>query len=232
MHGTVRVVFAVLAVVTSARIGLAKCDPTVDPDRADIANARAAVAAACDCARVATHDIYLRCAIDVANGALVNKACAGAVKRCESKSTCGKSGFVACCRTRKSGTTSCTRKRSADRCVAPRGGGACVGSFPSCCDACTSSGCATSSTTATTTTTSTTTITAPACGTFGAPCGSCGDGQCMHRCDSGDVLGCVGHGTGVSCHATADCPPGTTCAAVVVPSDCLNARAVCATPCP
>ena len=231
MHGTVRVVFAVLALVTGARVGLAKCDPSVDPDRADVANARAAVAAACDCARVATDDIYVRCAIDVASRTLVNKACAGAVKHCESKSTCGRPGFVACCRTRKSGTTSCTLKRSADRCVAPKGGGACVGSFPSCCDACTSSDCATS-TTSTTTTTSTPPITAPACSTFNAPCGSGGNCVCTHRCDRGDVLQCVGPGTGDACLTTADCPLGMTCAAVVVPSDCLNARAFCVTPCP
>ena len=133
MHGTVRVVFAVVALMTSARVGLAKCDPSVEPDRADIATARAAVAAACDCAGVATHGAYVRCAVDEANAALVNKGCAGAVKRCASRSTCGKPGFVACCRTRKTGTTSCSLKRSADRCVAPTGGSACVGGV--CCPA-------------------------------------------------------------------------------------------------
>jgi hypothetical protein len=56
---------------------------------------------------------------------------------------------------------------------------------------------------------------------------------CTNRCDRGDVLQCVGPGTGDACRTTADCPPGMTCgAAVVVPSDCLNARAFCVTPCP
>ena len=62
MRGTVRVVFTVLALVTGARVALAKCDPSVDPDRADIANARAAVAADCDCSLATKHRAYMGCA--------------------------------------------------------------------------------------------------------------------------------------------------------------------------
>jgi hypothetical protein len=63
-------------------------------------------------------------------------------KRCAARSTCGKPGFVTCCRTSAGGVTRCSTKRDAERCVAPAGGSACVGSVSSCCDACTDGGCA------------------------------------------------------------------------------------------
>src|SRR5206468_23801 len=79
-----------------------------------------------------------------------------------------------CCRTDSDGDTSCSIKSSASACNPPRGGSACVGSVPSCCDACGPSGCAggggTTTTTgaATTTTGAATTTTGAATTTTGA----------------------------------------------------------------
>jgi hypothetical protein len=42
-------VLVLALLVAMASPGLAKCDPASDPDKSDIANARAAVAANCDC---------------------------------------------------------------------------------------------------------------------------------------------------------------------------------------
>ncbi len=119
---------------------------SVEPD-ARCSNARAAVATVCDCEGAAAHRDYVRCAADQAAATLGNKGCTGVVKRCASKSTCGKPGYVACCRTRRSGQTSCALKRTAARCVAPNGGRACVGAVPSCCDACVAGGCSATTTT-------------------------------------------------------------------------------------
>jgi hypothetical protein len=182
MYITLRVVLAFLPLLASARIGLARCDPSVDPDKSDIAHARAAVAANCDCATASTHGAFVDCAADHAATVLANKRCAGFVRRCASRSICGKPGFVTCCRINSRGKTRCARKRDATKCVAPRGGSACVGSFPSCCDACVDGGCAT-----TTTTTSTTTSTTA--DPF-RPCGPDATGTCGGICSGGVDL-CV-----------------------------------------
>src|SRR5262245_21169333 len=94
----------------------ARCDPTTDPDRSDIAQARAAVAAHCDCGTL-THAAYVRCADTQAQLALANPSCAKAVKRCASKSTCGRPGFVTCCRTTSAGRTSCSIKSGSAKCT-------------------------------------------------------------------------------------------------------------------
>src|SRR5439155_13542474 len=70
------------------------------------------------------------------------KRCKGAVKACAARSTCGKPGFVNCCRTTAKGTTKCSTKSSAALCKPAKHGLACVGQRPSCCDACVSGGCA------------------------------------------------------------------------------------------
>src|SRR5581483_10386355 len=123
-----------LSARSSAR---AACDPSVDPDKSDVANAREAVTANCNCSTATSHGAYARCAAGQANALLANASCASAVKKCAAKSTCGRPGFVTCCRTNRRGKTTCSTKREATRCVAPRGGTACVGTFASCCDACT-----------------------------------------------------------------------------------------------
>ena len=51
MRIAARIVVPAFALVpVSAAPGRAKCDPTTDPDKTDIANARAAVVANCYCA--------------------------------------------------------------------------------------------------------------------------------------------------------------------------------------
>src|SRR5262249_16976108 len=131
-----------LVALTGQRVD-AKCDPT-GADAADVAAARAAVAANCDCAGAANHGTFVSCAADQAGKTLANNSCKGVVVKCAARSTCGKPGFVTCCRTKASGVTKCSTKSSADRCKPQKGGTSCVGTFASCCDACTSSGCATS----------------------------------------------------------------------------------------
>src|SRR4029453_12499242 len=101
-------------------------------DQSDVANARAAVAANCDCASAASRSEYVRCATQQAEATLVNRGCRGRVKKCASKSTCGKPGSVTCCRT-KDGVTKCKTARSAASCEAK---GGTVGTCASCCDAC------------------------------------------------------------------------------------------------
>jgi len=121
----------------------AKCDPT-GADAADFAAARKAVADNCDCTGAANHGTFVSCAADQANKTLMNKSCRGQVVKCAARSTCGKPGFVTCCRTKASGATKCSTKSSGERCKAPKGGTACVSTFASCCDACTTGGCAAS----------------------------------------------------------------------------------------
>ena len=121
-----------LAVLVCPVPGYATCDPTADPDKSDIANARAAVAANCDCAGATSHGAYVSCAAQQANTVLVNKSCAGSVKKCASHSTCGKPGTVTCCLTTTKGTK-CKVKKDAAHCTAKQGT---VGTCASCCDAC------------------------------------------------------------------------------------------------
>jgi hypothetical protein len=57
----VSTVLPLLMVLLRASGAAASCDPSTDPDRADIANAGAAVAAACNCSSLSHRD-YVRCA--------------------------------------------------------------------------------------------------------------------------------------------------------------------------
>src|SRR5215470_18083900 len=94
-----RLVLAALgALLISTGPGQAACDPSTDPDKSDIANARAAVAANCDCIGTTGHGAYVTCAAQQAEAVLVNKTCRHAVTKCASRSTCGKPGFVTCLR--------------------------------------------------------------------------------------------------------------------------------------
>jgi hypothetical protein len=134
-------VFAVSLLVSSAPSYAGRCDPT-GADAGDIAAAREAIAANCDCATAENHGAYVSCVAAQVKATVGNPSCRGGLKKCAARSTCGKPGFVTCCRTKASGRTKCSTKSSADRCTAPRGGSACVGNFASCCDACTDGGCA------------------------------------------------------------------------------------------
>jgi hypothetical protein len=235
------VLAVLLAVVMGAPPAHAKCDPSTDPDKTDVADARAAIAVNCDCAGATSHGAYVSCAVQQVNLTLVNKSCKGAVKRCAAHSICGKpAGAVTCCVTKANGT-SCKIKRDAAHCKAPNGGTACVGSYASCCDACGSTGCAVTSTTTTSspttiTTTTTTTSTCPVataayCG--GANCGLGGMGSCapealcpqgMICTTSGMACGCAGPAipcgdprlSGLTCNFCkwGTCPPGMTCGGV------------------
>jgi hypothetical protein len=123
---------------------------------------RARIAARCDCTGL-DHGAYVKCAVRVVNGDVkagtLPKSCRGAVKRCAAKSTCGRSGFVACCRTTAKGVRKCSIKKGARGCKAPKGGSFCVGLQTSCCDPCSGPSCAAMS--APTTTPATTTTTRP-----------------------------------------------------------------------
>ena len=97
------------------------------------------------CATAKNHGQYVSCIAHQAKAdTTLPNECRGAVVKCAAKSTCGKSGFVTCCRTKADGTTKCSTKKGASACTAPKGGHACVGlpTHPSCCDACTATGCA------------------------------------------------------------------------------------------
>jgi sugar lactone lactonase YvrE len=120
--------------------------PAACPDAAATAAIEAAIEAACDCAGSPHHGTYVRCATHVARTAVKNgtlsKQCKGAVIDCAARSTCGKPGFVTCCRTTTKGKTTCSIKSNAAHCKTTRHTTACVGQRPSCCDACPSGGCA------------------------------------------------------------------------------------------
>jgi hypothetical protein len=134
-----------------ANPGLARAGCGDNPGDAEaVTAARAAIDATCTCSTesppAVNHGQYVKCAVGVVNQRAGDDQlptyCKGAVKRCAARSTCGKPGFVTCCRTSESGKTKCSTKSDADRCVAPAGGSACAGAFTSCCDACTDGGCA------------------------------------------------------------------------------------------
>ena len=94
MTRTTGVVVGVAILVV--RSALAACE-----DPLAIPAARAAIDAACPCdAPGQTHADYVHCA-RAHMPAGIPPECASAAKRCYSRSTCGKPGAVACCRTRR-----------------------------------------------------------------------------------------------------------------------------------
>src|SRR4029453_18598328 len=123
---------------------LAKCGDNVG-DNAAVAAARAEGDATCNCATAPNHGTYVKCAKGIAKARtdtlLLPKNCKGSVVKCAAKSTCGKPGFVTCCRTNSKGKTKCSTKKDASKCKPPKNGSACVSAFSSCCDACTANGC-------------------------------------------------------------------------------------------
>jgi hypothetical protein len=129
-----------LLVALLGRVAVAASCDVGGADAQDVGNARIAIARNCDCG-VARHKDYTRCAREQAEATLVNPGCRNTVVRCASRSTCGRPGAVSCCRTNAHGVTRCSIKSSTEKCTAPRGGQACVGSFTSCCDACHDGGC-------------------------------------------------------------------------------------------
>lgn len=120
-------------------------------DEAAVVAARAAIAAVCDCRGAASHRAYVRCAAEVARQRLrdgtLPRACHARVRRCASRSTCGRPGAVACCRDGAGGAR-CAITKHAASCAASPAGPACPSDAESCCDACAS--CPPSVTTSTT----------------------------------------------------------------------------------
>src|SRR5881296_212949 len=123
---------ALSAISLAARLGVAaSCDPS-GADAAAVAAARTAVDGACNCNQPGqTHGQYVSCASSTINASPLRPECRGTVRRCYARSTCGKPGFVTCCRTTVGGTTKCSVKRDAAHCRPPAGGSSCVGSFQS-----------------------------------------------------------------------------------------------------
>src|SRR2546425_6213653 len=95
-------------------------------DLAAVCTARAVAEMQCPCATAQTHGEHVRCVAQVANAEVaagrLPRSCKRSVVRCAALSTCGRSGFVTCCRYYPVGVVRCKIKRSADRCVPPRGG--------------------------------------------------------------------------------------------------------------
>jgi hypothetical protein len=171
-HFATATLAAVVLVVAHAGAAGARCGA----ESADaVAAARAQVETECGCARAASHALYVHCAVGVARARVANgllpKSCKRSVKRCAAKSVCGKRNAVTCCITRK-GRTKCRIKKKAAKCLAK---GGCVGIFPSCCDACTATGCrmlsspTSTTTTITTSSTTTTLVEGQICDQFVAP---------------------------------------------------------------
>jgi plastocyanin len=153
--------------------------PPACRDADAVARIRAEIDSRCDCAGASTHRSYVRCAAAVAREAAragtLPRACKGKVKTCAATSTCGRPGFVTCCRT-IAGVQTCSVKRSAV-CRAPRRGTACISDRPSCCDAC---GGATCPAPPPTTSTTTTTVAgaAPTTTTTPMPSRECASARC------------------------------------------------------
>src|SRR5262249_47784536 len=91
------------------RPGAAACG---DPGAVAAAGPRGAID--CNCTAATSHGQYVRCARMVALAIPVAPECVDDVVRCAARSTCGKPGAVACCRTDRTGRTRCSIKRSAD----------------------------------------------------------------------------------------------------------------------
>ncbi len=112
---------------------------------------RAMADAQCPCATATSHREYVKCVAGVAKSAVTSgslpKQCRRAVLKCAAQSTCGRPGFVSCCRTSAKGVRKCSTKADATKCRAPKGGAACVQDVPSCCDACSAGSCPLSTTT-------------------------------------------------------------------------------------
>src|SRR5262249_34689550 len=99
--------------------------------------ARAAAEATCGpCDSAANHGAYVSCVAGVAKSrvtaVLLPKTCAGAVKKCAAKSTCGKPGFVTCCVTTGKGPK-CKLKKDAASCEAKGGTATLTPGNTSCC---------------------------------------------------------------------------------------------------
>ena len=133
MTGTVVVQGSPGAATTTTTLPAPSCDP------GGLAALREQISTECDCAGTRSHAAYMACVTKRVKGL---GTCRRPIRTCAARSTCGRAGFITCCRTTAGGRTTCSIKRRAAACKMPRGGRACVGSQMSCCDACTAAGCA------------------------------------------------------------------------------------------
>src|SRR6185503_1458083 len=178
-------------------------------DAAQVAAVRADVESRCPCAAATSRADHVACVAGVAGEAVASgqlrRRCRSAVVRCAMRSTCGRPGFVTCCRTTADGDRKCRIRSSSESCTAPPGGTACVGDQPSCCDACATGTCAPTSTT----------LPRKSCSADtdcddGNGCSEdrCRSGVCTHLCL------CVGPAGGFTC-----CPgPAAECGPVWFPT--------------
>jgi hypothetical protein len=221
---------AVFILVARAVPALAACGDNPG-DAAALAATQAHVEATCPCAAATSHQEYVRCAALALRTMVGNNTlppeCLKTAWRCAKRSTCGRPGAVTCCRVAASGRVRCAIKREASRCTGDR----CVGTHPSCCDACGPIGCNPPPTT--------TTTTVPPCGGGPFSCGgACPAGlTCAPVSDFEPYCGCVpdgsqpcGDATQPFCNGT--CPPGEECgpAAIFEGAPCF-CHPVGATPC-
>jgi len=138
MRKIVRGVLGLAFLFTTTGSSLAMCDPS-GADAGGIADAQANIAANCNCATATSHGAYVSCAAGQAQGtSTLNPSCRGKVVSCAARSTCGKPGFVLCCRTNATGTLKCSTKLACTACNPPSGGSACCsdpanGGQTSCC---------------------------------------------------------------------------------------------------
>jgi hypothetical protein len=134
-------VFLCSVVNAAVCFGAARCGDA-SGDAADIAAARAQVDTACVCGAASSRSAYQRCVSGVlaqrtATG-LLRRQCAGSVRRCASKSVCGRPGAVTCCRSTH-GQPICSIRSSAASCqtttttTMPGSSPDCIGGvFPTC----------------------------------------------------------------------------------------------------
>jgi hypothetical protein len=109
----------------------ASCTSAKCPDQLAVDDLRARIAVECDCTGAASPGDWARCVKRVTKEAgTVPKTCAKAVRRCEAKTTCGRSGAVVCCTERNGGAKGKVMS-SASRC----GGDVCTAN-PNAGDAC------------------------------------------------------------------------------------------------
>ena len=234
MRALLTVVMAVLAGAVPPGMAYARCGDGAGDAQA-IADARAQVGMDCDCAGAASHGSYVRCARGVATvritQGLLPRACKGVVARCAARSTCGKPGFVTCCRTKANGQTKCAVKRNGASCLPPGGGTACVGNFSSCCDACDAGGCVGLPTTTSTSSTTSTTSGTPCGDAFPTCDGACPPGEyCWAQefpnfgcqCVPVGSTPCIGSN---QCGGT--CPGGDLCRPMVLTTGGIPSPSLC-----
>jgi hypothetical protein len=112
----------------------AACIDAACADQESLDSLRAEIAETCDCAAATSHKKYMKCVRstikDAVQGGTLPKACKKAVKRCESDSTCGRTGAVVCCEMNGGGMKARVVKKP-EQCAAT----VCT-AFPSTADAC------------------------------------------------------------------------------------------------